>query len=129
MMTSTELAQKLTEACRAGRDETIAMQDAIYAVDATSTEAMGPPGEELVARGLDAIKGKGEWWYENHEVHEMTVDGPFVNGANFSVIFSLDATAKSGPMEGQRFSMREVGYYETANGKIVAESFLMPPMG
>ena len=90
---------------------------------------MGPPGEDLVAIGLEAIKGKGEWWYDNYEVHTMEVDGPFVNGANFCVVFSLDATAKVGPMEGQRFSMHEVAHYTTAHGKIVAETFLMPPMG
>ena len=129
MTTTTELAQQLVDACKAGRAETTAMQDAIYATDATSTEAMGPPGEDLVATGLDAIKAKGEWWYDNHDVHSMEVEGPFVNGDHFSVIFALDATAKAGPMEGQRFSMREVALYTTANGKIVAETFLMPPMG
>ena len=129
MTTATELAQQLVDACNAGREATTAMQDAIYSTDATSTEAMGPPGEDLVAVGLEAIKGKGEWWYNNHEIHTMEVEGPFVNGDNFCVIFALDATPKAGPMEGQRFSMREVAHYATANGKIVAETFLMPPMG
>ena len=129
MPTTAELANQLVAACQAGPDATTAMQDALYSADATSSEAMGPPGGDLMSHGLEAIKGKGQWWYENHDVHSMTVDGPFVNGDEFSVIFSMSATSKFGPMEGQQFDMREIGVYKTSEGKIVSETFHMPPMG
>ena len=123
-----ELAQQLVDACKAGREATEAMQDAIYATDAVSVEPMpmGPDGPETA--GLDGIKAKGEWWYANHTVHSLDTEGPFVNGDKFSVIFSMDVTGNVGPMAGQRFQGREVGLYSTANGKITREEFFGPPM-
>ncbi len=126
--TTTELAGALVEACRAGREATHAMQNAIYSPDAVSVEpqAMGPDGAEVA--GLAAIQGKGEWWYDNNTVHALETEGPFVHGDRFSVIFTMDVTANAGPMAGQRFQGREVGLYTTNNGKITKEQFFAPPM-
>ncbi len=127
--TTAELAQALVDACQAGREATEAMQTELYAHDAVSVEpmAMGPEGTDSV--GLDAIKAKGVWWYENHTVHSLETEGPFVNGDQFTVIFSMDVTGQVGPMAGQRFQGREVGLYSTTDGKITREVFFGPPMG
>ena len=62
----------------------------------------------------------------NFEVHEANLEGPFINGDKFSVIFELDVTQKA---TGERWKAKEVALYEVADGKIVRESFFMAPMG
>ena len=74
-------------------------------------------------KGLEAIRGKNEWWFANNEVHSGEVKGPFPHGDRFAVIFNFDVTSKAGPMAGQRFQMEEVGLYTVAGGKIVKEEF------
>ena len=91
-----------------------------------SVEAFG--SDEMPARmeGIDAVKGKGEWWFANNEVHSMTAAGPFVGGQpdKFAVQFDLDVTPKGG----ERAQMSEVGIYTVSDGKIVEEDF-WPRMG
>ena len=69
------------------------------------------------------VKGKNEWWVNNHEVHSSSVKGPFPNGDRFAVIFNYDVTAKAGPMAGQRMKMEEVALYTVKDGKITREEF------
>jgi hypothetical protein len=120
-MDTKQVGEKLVELCREGRNmEAI---ETLYSADIVSIEAMG--SEEMPAEmsGLAAIKGKNEWWYANHEVHSGSTEGPFPHGDRFAVKFQYDVTAKSGPMEGQRFTMEEVGLYTVKDGKIVKEEF------
>ena len=35
--------------------------------------------------GIAAIKGKNQWWIENHEVHSAEMKGPLVAGNNFAI--------------------------------------------
>ncbi len=96
------------------------------APDATSIEAMAPEGMDPVSQGVDAIKAKHDWWNSAFEVHGVEMEGPFINGDQFSVIFELDATDKS---SGNRWKGKEVALYEVENGKIARETFMMMPMG
>jgi ketosteroid isomerase-like protein len=89
-----------------------------WSPDIVSIEPM--PGDMQQARGLAAVKAKGEWWYANHEIHGVTVDGPYVNGNQFIVRFQMDITPKE---TGQRMQMDEMGIYDLVDGKIVRESF------
>jgi len=89
-----------------------------WAEDVVSIEPMGPAP---VSKGIPALKGKAQWWYDNHEVHGGTTEGPFVGGDAFAVIFALDVTPKA---SGQRMTMREVALYTVRDGKVVEERFL-----
>jgi ketosteroid isomerase-like protein len=71
-------------------------------------------------KGLAAIKGKGEWWVANHEVHSATATGPWPHGDRFIVGFQYDVTNKP---SGQRMQMDEAALYTIRNGKIVREEF------
>ena len=122
-MNTQYIAAKLVEHCQ-NQTEAEGL-DTLYHPDAESVEAMGPPGMDLVAKGVDAIKGKHAWWNENFEVHGGDIDGPYVNGDSFSVIFEIDATEKN---SGQRTQMKEVALYHVKDGKIVREEFQMKPM-
>ena len=73
--------------------------------------------------GIAAVKGKGDWWVANHEVHSSKVEGPFPHGDRFIVRFTYDVTAKGGPMAGKRFTMDEAGLYTVKDGKVSTKSF------
>lgn len=123
-MNTQEIAERLCEHMsnqteRQGLDE-------LYAPDALSIEPMSPPGMDPVSKGVDAIKAKHDWWENAMEVHDFSMEGPFINGDRFGMIFTMDCTDKS---SGERWKGKEIGLYEVADGKIVRESFFMMPMG
>lgn len=123
-MNTQEIAEKLCQHCK-NHTEAQGL-DELYAKDAVSVEPMAPEGMDPVSNGLDAIKAKHDWWGSNFEVHDFELEGPFLNGDKFSVVFEIDATDKS---SGQRWKSKEVALYEVENGKIARESFFMMPMG
>ena len=91
-----------------------------WAEDVVSVEAGGPPGMDPASRGIDAARGKGQWWAANHDVHGASVTGPFVNGDQFVVGFEMDVTFKP---EGRRFTLSEQALYTIRDGKIAEERF------
>ena len=119
-MSAQDIGRKLVDYCREGRN-----QDAInelYAQDVLSVEAMAPPaGGEREMQGIEAVRGKNQWWGENHEVHDASVEGPFPHGDDrFAVIFKYDVTNKP---SGMRMQMHEVALYTVDDGKISKEEF------
>jgi len=117
-MTTKEVADTLVKLCSQGKfDEAT---KTLYSDDIVSMEAGAPPGQSREAKGIAAVKAKGEWWVANHEVHSATVEGPLVAGAHFAVTFKLDVTFKP---QSKRFTMEEVAVYKVAGGKIVYEEF------
>ena len=123
-MNTQEIAQKLYEHCQ-NRTEAQGLKE-LYAPVATSTEAMGPPGMDLTVTGFEAIQGKHDWWENSFEVHDVKMEGPFINGDRFCMIFEMDTTEKA---SGERWQGKEIALYEVENGKIVRESFMLQPMG
>ncbi len=120
-MTAQAIGQQLVSLCKAGKGmEAI---DTLYADDVVSIEAQDMGEMPARMEGLEAIRGKNQWWYENHEVHSMGVSGPFCGHRTdqFAVEFELDVTSKQ---TGERSQMREVALYTTKDGKISQEEFL-----
>ena len=118
-MATQDVARGLVGLCRQGKnDEAITRY---YGDDIVSVEAGdGAGGGPAEMRGIAAVQGKSQWWGENHEVHEMKVEGPFMNGDQFAVFFHMDVTHK--PTE-KRFQMDEVGVYTVEDNKVVHERF------
>lgn len=123
-MNTQEIAQQLCQHCQ-NHTEAQGLSE-LYAPDAVSVEPMAPEGMDPVTQGVEAIQAKHDWWNSAFEVHDAKVDGPYVNGDRFSVIFEMDCTEKS---SGNRWQAKEVGLYEVENGKIARETFMMMPMG
>ena len=117
-MTTQQVADELVRLCRAGKFHEAT--GSLYADDIVSVEAGAPPGQSRESTGLGAVKAKGEWWEQNHEVHAATVEGPLVAGAHFAVTFKLDVTFKP---ENRRLQMEEVGVYKVKDGKVAYEEF------
>lgn len=117
-MTTQEVANKLAQLCSAARFEEAV--EALYSPDVVSVEAAAPPGQSRESKGIDAVRAKGKWWVDNHEVHSSKVEGPIVAGSHFAVTFKLDATFKP---QNRRFQLEEVAIYKVVDGKIVYEEF------
>ena len=117
-MTTQEVANKLVQLCSAARF--LEAAEALYSPDIISMEPGAPPGQSRESKGIEAVKAKGKWWVDNHEVHSSKVEGPLVAGSHFTVTFKLDATFKP---QNRRFQMEEVAIYKVVDGKIVYEEF------
>jgi ketosteroid isomerase-like protein len=117
-MKTMEIARKLMELCAQGKN--MEALNTLFAQDAVSVEAGAPPSMQREAKGLAAIKAKGEWWIANHEVHSAAMTGPWPHDDRFIVGFQYDITNKP---SGNRMKMNEVGLFTVKNGKIVREEF------
>ena len=120
-MTAHDIGKKYVALCKEGRHEECLAT--LFSKDAVSVEAAAPPGGDRTANGLDAIRAKGKWWSENHEVHKAEVSGPYPHDDRFAVRFVYDITHKP---SGQRRTMDEVGLFTTVNGQITREEFFYP---
>jgi ketosteroid isomerase-like protein len=119
-MDAKEIGRRLVDLCQKGKNlEALSL----YAPDAVSVEAMGSEAMPAVMTGVKAIRGKGEWWLANHDVHRASAKGPFPNGDRFTVVYDYEVTPKAGPMAGKRMAMEEVALYTVKDGKIVREEF------
>lgn len=120
-MTTQEVANQLVALCRAGRN--IEAVETLLSPDVVSVEATGDETMPAVMNGRDAVRGKNEWWVNNHKVHSARVKGPYPNGDRFAVIFDFEVTPAVGPMAGKRMRMEEVAIYTVADGKVAREEF------
>ena len=122
-MSAIEIGTRLVDLCNDGKS--MDAVDQLYDEKIVSIEGQG--SDEMPARmeGIEAVRGKGTWWYDNHEVHEMSATGPFCGHREdqFVVHYAIDVTNKP---SGERSQMSEVGIYtiSPSNGKIVQEEFL-----
>ena len=120
-MSIMEIGQKLVAAANEGRTAEGAFVDEFYAADVISIEGQG--SDEMPARidGIDAIRGKHDWFYDNNEVHGTVAEGPYIGNREdqFVVRYTLDMTSN-----GERGQMTEVGLYTVRDGKIAQEEYL-----
>lgn len=117
-MKTHEIAARLVALCREGRN--LEALDTLYHPDAVSVEAGETPGMAREQRGLAAIKAKGAWWVENHEIHSAIVAGPWPHDDRFIVGFKYDVTNRP---SGQRMQIEEMALYTVSGGKVVREEF------
>jgi SnoaL-like protein len=89
-------------------------------INIVSIEPVGSPEMPAEMNGIDAIRGKHQWWEENNEVHSMEVNGPYLGEGQFAVQYTFDATFKP---TGQRNTLTEMALYTVKDGKIVREEF------
>src|ERR1700743_4030365 len=111
-MNTHEVAQKLVEFCREGKN--IDAINELYADNVISLEHPGTPMAHT--EGKDAVLEKNNNWSQSVEaVHSATISYPVVTGDFFAVAMDMDVTyKKSGRME-----MHEIAVYQVKDGKIV----------
>lgn len=119
-MSAKEIGNKLVAFCNEGKNlESI---NTLYAENIESIEAGTPPGgRDRTTKGIEGVRGKNQWWTENHEVHSSEVHGPYPHGDDkFAVRFVYDVTNKP---SGHRMKMDEVGVFTVANDKVIREEY------
>ena len=117
-MSMMDIANELIAGCRENR--TMENLPKLYADDAVSVEAMDD-GNGREAHGLDAIKGKHEWWDSTFDFLSGDISDPMPHGDDrFAVIFEMQVKHKE---SGEVSDMKEVALYTVADGKIVREEF------
>jgi ketosteroid isomerase-like protein len=121
MKSTMEVGKRLVELCRANKG-TEAINE-LYSPNIVSIEARAMPPAPQRMEGIQAIRGKNEWWYANHTVHGGEAMGPFPHGDRFIVHFKYEITPKAGPMAGKRTTFEECALYTVKDGKIVQEEF------
>ncbi|NND88448.1 MAG: nuclear transport factor 2 family protein [Flavobacteriaceae bacterium] len=114
-MTTQEIANNLVSWCNSGQEARCYQE--LYSPNIVSIE---PEGASPIARGMDELAKKGQWWKENFEVHSTETSEAIVADPFFSVRHTMDTTHKP---SGQRSTMSEVGIYKVEDGKIVQEQF------
>jgi hypothetical protein len=116
------VGKKLVSLCREGK--IMEAVETLYGPEIVSIEAAsGGPSMPARMEGIEAIKGKNNWWIQNHDVHSATAEGPYPHGDRFIVHFKYDVTSKAGPMAGKRMNLDETALYTVKDGKIVQEEF------
>jgi len=121
MSSTLEVGKKLVELL--SQHKALEAVDTLYGADIVCIEPQAGPDGKREMHGIAAIRGKNEWWVNNHNIHEMLVNGPWPHDDRFIVHFKLDVTATGGPMKGKRFGMEETGLYTVKHGKIVKEEY------
>lgn len=116
-----EVGKKLVELCRQGK--TMEAVNTLYSPKIVSLEVADNPSGPARMEGLEAIKGKNDWWIKNHEIHSGEAEGPWPHGDRFIVRFKYEVTPKTGPMAGKRLSLDETALYTVKDGKIIQEEF------
>jgi hypothetical protein len=119
-MNTSEVGKKVVELVRkqAWREAI----DTLYADDIVSVEARAMGEEPAEKRGIEAVRGKTDWWVESMNVYDLKVTGPYVAHDRFVVIYDLEFGEKKSPDD--RMKMSEAGVYTVKDGKIVREEFL-----
>lgn len=109
------LARDYAGLVAAGKMDEAAMKH--WADDVVTVEA--EPGPMQETHGKAEAFEKAKWWYDNHEVHGVRSEGPFVNGDSFLLILDADVT----PHGGVRTHVREIVSYKVRDGKVVEERY------
>lgn len=117
-MTAVDIGKELAALCMQGKNQEAI--DRFYSPNIESVEPCAMPGMDQTQKGIQAIKGKNQWWVDNHQIHGGTVDGPYPHGDRFILRFKYDVTPKH---TGKRMTMDETGLYTVQNGKIMKEEF------
>ena len=117
-MSVMEIGKELVALCQQGKN--LEAIEKWYPPDVVSVEACAMPEMEQTQRGVDAIKKKNTWWFENYEVHSGELRGPFPHGDRFALWFKTDVTCKQTK---QRMTLEQVALYTVENDKITKEEF------
>jgi ketosteroid isomerase-like protein len=116
MMTVKEIADKLVELCKVGKNEEA--YKTLFAENAVGVEAHESGYAET--KGLNNLIERGKGMSQMWTVNKIEVGVPTIVGNYFAVGMGQDVTEKK---DGHRIVMNELAVYETKDGKIIKEQF------
>ncbi|MEO1042163.1 MAG: nuclear transport factor 2 family protein [Pseudomonadota bacterium] len=100
---------------------------ALYADDAVSEEPSVLDGvcDELVTRGIDAIKEKSKRFFSYFDIEEVTISDAFLHGDEaFAVTFTYKVRHRE---SGEHFDSHEIAVLTVEAGRITREVFYQQP--
>ena len=115
-MTTKEVANRLVELCRQGKN--LEAMEELYGENVVSNEMPGAP-TPVVSGKKAVIQKSADWLNSVVEFHKGEISEPQVADNHFSCTMDFDITFK----ERGRQQMNEVCVYKVDNGKIVNEQF------
>jgi ketosteroid isomerase-like protein len=116
------VAQELVALCREGRN--LDAVNKLYSPRIVSIESSGSPEMPAEMTGIEAIRGKHEWWFANNEIHSAEVGDPLIGQNQFAVQHTYETTFKP---TGERRVFTEMALYTVKDGRIVREQFFYNP--
>ncbi|MFT7684826.1 MAG: hypothetical protein ACI9FB_000167 [Candidatus Azotimanducaceae bacterium] len=121
-MNMLDLGKKMVEQVNEGRESEQQFVNEYYSEDIISIEGLGVDESHGRLEGIEAIREKHNWWYDNNDVHSTVASGPYIGERNdqFIIRFVLDMT----PKNGERMIMDEVAIFTVEDGKISEEAYL-----
>ncbi|XOV83785.1 MAG: SnoaL-like domain-containing protein [bacterium] len=121
-MNALELGQKMAAMVNQGPAGEAEFVTRYYADDVISIEGQGSEEMPAEIQGIEAVRDKHAWWYDNNEVHSTVLEGPYVGHREdqFVMRIVMDMTPKGG----ERTQMTEVGLYTLKDNRIVQEEYL-----
>ncbi len=124
-MTTADVAQGYVSLCRRGEfDEAMAR---FFSADHVRFEPLDVREPPIEMHGMEGIRQGSREFAEQHEIHDVEVDGPFVGGMRFAAGFSIDATFTP---TGRRATIRKLDVYTVQAGAIVRSEvyYSAPPL-
>lgn len=115
-METKDVAERLAAYCSAG--EWMKPYKELYSPEIVSLEMSEPMRE---CRGIDQVLQKAHWFGSHFDITDPQVKGPYVNGDQFAVHFTMTMKNKE---SGVSERVEEIALYQVQNGKIVRETFL-----
>ena len=121
-MNTLELGKTMVEMVNKGVEKEKQFVESYYAENIVSVEGQGTEDLPTTLEGIEAIRAKHAWWFDNNEVHDTQAVGPFIG--NREDVFALHYTMDITPKGGERVQMSEVAIYTVKDGKIAREEYL-----
>ncbi len=113
--TPLEIAKDFAALIRAGKSDEVEKKWL-----APGIESVEGVGASMAWSGRKSVLAKYRDWEADHEIHSMSVGGPWVGATGFALRFGIEVTQLS---TGQRTKMEEIAVYTVRNGKVVREEF------
>lgn len=118
-MSIIDLANTYIDHLKAGTS--LEFVDAHYSEEVVSIEANAMPGTERITKGIDAIRGKIQWFNANFKVEGIEVAGPWPHGdEKYAVRMTFDLKHRE---SGTQSTLDEVAVFSVKDNKVVKEEF------
>ena len=119
MASITDVARDFTDMLRQG--QFVAARERFWASDVRSIEPHDlPDGIAAEVSGIEAARVKTVRWFGTRQVHDLSIDGPFVTGNQFALF--LDMMIADLPSGADR-PFTEIAIFTVRDGRIIEERF------
>ena len=115
----TEVARDFTAMLR--KCQFVAARERFGASNIRSIEPYDlPDGIAAELSGIEAVRAKTMRWFGSRQVHDVSIDGPFVTGNQFALFLDMMITDRR---NGADMPFTEIAVFTVCDGRIIEERF------